>query len=74
MSNVPFLYSSASSPRSTRRILLVMFRLRLISSAKAGAMMSAAQGAVADSLTDLELIEPMSIVIGDYLKAKLPAQ
>ncbi len=33
-----------------------------------------AQGAVADSLNDLELIEPMSIVIGDYLKAKLPAQ
>lgn len=31
-----------------------------------------AQGAVADSLNDLELIEPMSIVIGDYLKAKLP--
>jgi cytochrome c556 len=32
-----------------------------------------AQAAVADSLTDLEPIEPMSIVIGDYLKAKLPA-
>ena len=32
-----------------------------------------AQAAVADSLTDLELIEPMSIVIGDYLKLKLPA-
>jgi hypothetical protein len=32
-----------------------------------------AEAAVADSLTDLELIEPMSIVIGDYLKAKLPA-
>jgi hypothetical protein len=32
-----------------------------------------AQAAVADSLNDLELIEPMSIVIGDYLKAKLPA-
>jgi hypothetical protein len=31
-----------------------------------------AQGAVADSLNDMELIEPMSIVIGDYLKAKLP--
>ena len=31
-----------------------------------------AAAAVADSLTDLELIEPMSIVIGDYLKAKLP--
>jgi hypothetical protein len=33
-----------------------------------------AQAAVADSLNDLELIEPMSIVIGDYLKAKLPSQ
>jgi hypothetical protein len=33
-----------------------------------------AQSAVADSLNDLELLEPMSIVIGDYLKAKLPAQ
>jgi ferritin len=32
-----------------------------------------AQGAVADSLNDIELLEPMSIVIGDYLKAKLPA-
>ncbi len=32
-----------------------------------------ARAAVADSLTDLELIEPMSIVVGDYLKAKLPA-
>jgi hypothetical protein len=32
-----------------------------------------AQAAVADSLNDLELIEPMSIVIGDYLKAKLPS-
>jgi len=31
-----------------------------------------AQAAVAESLNDLELIEPMSIVIGDYLKAKLP--
>ena len=31
-----------------------------------------AQAAVADLLNDLELIEPMSIVIGDYLKAKLP--
>ena len=30
-----------------------------------------AQAAVADSLNDLELLEPMSIVIGDYLKAKL---
>ena len=33
-----------------------------------------AQAAVADSLNDLELLEPMSIVIGDYLKAKLPSQ
>ena len=33
-----------------------------------------AQSAVADSLNDVELLEPMSIVIGDYLKAKLPAQ
>jgi hypothetical protein len=32
-----------------------------------------AQGAVADSLNDIELLEPMSIVIGDYLKAKLAA-
>jgi hypothetical protein len=32
-----------------------------------------AQSAVTDSLNDLELLEPMSIVIGDYLKAKLPA-
>jgi hypothetical protein len=31
-----------------------------------------AEAAVADSLTDLELMEPMTIVIGDYLKAKLP--
>ncbi len=31
-----------------------------------------ARAAVADSLTDQELIEPMSIVIGDYLKGKLP--
>ena len=31
-----------------------------------------AQSAVADSLNDLELLEPMTIVIGDYLKAKLP--
>jgi hypothetical protein len=37
------------------------------------AALSFAEGAVADSLTDLELIEPMSIVIGDYLKLKLPA-
>ncbi len=32
-----------------------------------------AHAAVADSLNDIELIEPMTIVIGDYLKAKLPA-
>jgi hypothetical protein len=32
-----------------------------------------AQGAVADSLNDIELLEPMAIVIGDYLKAKLSA-
>ena len=32
-----------------------------------------AAAAVADSLNDIELIEPMTIVIGDYLKAKLPA-
>ncbi len=33
-----------------------------------------ARGAVADSLNDVELLEPMCIVIGDYLRAKLPAQ
>lgn len=38
------------------------------------AALNFAQAAVADSLTDLELIEPMSIVIGDYLRAKLPNQ
>lgn len=32
-----------------------------------------ARGAVADSLNDVELLEPMSIMIGDYLKAKLPS-
>ncbi len=32
-----------------------------------------ATAAVGDSLNDIELIEPMAIVIGDYLKAKLPA-
>ena len=31
-----------------------------------------ARAAAADSLNDIELIEPMSIVIGDYLRAKLP--
>ena len=30
-----------------------------------------ARGAVADSLNDVELLEPMSIVIGEYLKTKL---
>jgi hypothetical protein len=33
-----------------------------------------AQGAVADSLNDVELLEPMSIVVGEYLKAKLGSQ
>ena len=33
-----------------------------------------ARSAVADSLNDIELVEPMSIVIGDYLRAKLPPQ
>jgi hypothetical protein len=32
-----------------------------------------AHAAVADSLNDIELIEPMTIVIGDYLRTKLPA-
>lgn len=32
-----------------------------------------ARGAAADSLNDIELIEPMTIVVGDYLRAKLPA-
>lgn len=36
------------------------------------AALNFAQGAVADSLNDMELEEPMSIVIGDYLKSKLP--
>lgn len=31
-----------------------------------------AQSAVADSLNDIELLEPMTMVIGDYLRAKLP--
>ena len=31
-----------------------------------------ARTAAADSLNDIELLEPMSIVIGDYLRAKLP--
>ena len=32
-----------------------------------------ARSAAADSLNDVELLEPMSILIGDYLRAKLPA-
>ena len=32
-----------------------------------------ADAAVGDSLNDMELLEPMVIVIGDYLRAKLPA-
>jgi len=32
-----------------------------------------ARGAVADSLSDLELQEPTTLMIGDYLRAKLPA-
>jgi hypothetical protein len=31
-----------------------------------------ARGAVADSLADMELQEPMTIIIGDYLRSKLP--
>ena len=31
-----------------------------------------ARAAAADSLNDIELIEPMSIMIGDYLRARLP--
>ena len=37
------------------------------------AALAFAQSAVADSLNDIELLEPMAIVIGDYLRAKLPA-
>lgn len=33
-----------------------------------------ARGAAADSLNDVELLEPMCITIGEYLRAKLPAQ
>jgi len=33
-----------------------------------------ARGAVADSLNDVELLEPMCITIGDYVRARLPAQ
>ncbi len=32
-----------------------------------------ARTAAADSLNDIELLEPMTIVVGSYLKAKLPA-
>jgi len=32
-----------------------------------------ARGAVADALNDTEVNEPMAIVIGDYVRAKLPA-
>ena len=31
-----------------------------------------ARAAVADSLSDMELMEPMTVVIGDYIRAKLP--
>jgi hypothetical protein len=31
-----------------------------------------ARGAVADSLADMELQEPMTIIIGDFLRSKLP--
>ena len=33
-----------------------------------------AKAAVADSLNDIEILEPAVVVIGDYLRAKLPAQ
>jgi len=33
-----------------------------------------AQGAVGDSLSDTEITEPASILVGEYLRAKLPAQ
>src|SRR5690348_16409228 len=33
-----------------------------------------ARGAAADSLNDVELLEPMCITIGDYVRARLPAQ
>jgi hypothetical protein len=41
--------------------------------AKDQAALNFAQSAVADSLNDTEILEPMVIVIGDYLRAKLPA-
>jgi hypothetical protein len=31
-----------------------------------------ARGAAADALADMELMEPMNVVIGDYLRSKLP--
>jgi hypothetical protein len=31
-----------------------------------------ARGAVADSLSDIELVEPTAIMVGEYLRAKLP--
>ena len=33
-----------------------------------------ARGAVADSLNDIEILEPTVVLIGDYLRAKLPTQ
>ncbi len=33
-----------------------------------------AEGAVADSLNDTEITEPASILVGEYLRAKLPTQ
>ena len=38
-----------------------------------GSAFDFARTAAADSLHDIELLEPMIIVVGDYLKAKLPA-
>ncbi len=32
-----------------------------------------ARSAVADFLNDIELLEPMTVIIGDYLRSKLPA-
>jgi hypothetical protein len=32
-----------------------------------------AEAAAADSLNDVELLEPTVLLIGDYLRAKLPA-
>jgi hypothetical protein len=50
---------------------------RLLTAARAAHDQEAldfAQGAVADSLNDIEITEPTSILVGQYLKAKLPAQ